>query len=472
MLRVGIPSYRLPRDVIEAEIEVIGAMGVEFRTGVALGRDVTISRLREEGYKAFFVAIGAHECKALGIPGEDLQGVVPGVDYLREVNLGRKVPLGDRVAVIGGGNVAMDAVRTSLRNGSRKPFIVYRRSCAEMPASNEEIEECLEEGIQIMTLTNPVRVIGENGKVKAIECIRMELGEPDAGGRRRPFPIAGSEFILEVDAVIPAIGQESDWACLTPECACRLSDWGTMRVDPLTFQTHDPDIFAGGDAVTGPKTVVEAIAAGKQAAVSMDRFIRGVDLREGREKEWQAVREVPTQGFGRVPREVMPRHSVLHRLSTFDEVQLGFTEEQVRKEAARCLGCGVCSECGQCVEACLAHAVTHQDVPRTHEIKVGAVILAPGFHPFDPTPLDTYAYKRVPNVVTSMEFERILSASGPTQGHLARPSDHGAPRRIAWLQCVGSRDINQCENGYCSTICCMAAVKQAVIAREHARGDL
>ncbi len=472
MLRVGIPVYRLPRDILEAEIQVIESMGVEFKTGVAVGKDVTISQLRADGYKAFFIAIGSHECKALGIPGENLEGVVSGIDYLREVNLGRNVPLGDRVAVIGGGNVAMDAVRTSLRRGSRNPFIVYRRSCAEMPASNEEIEECLEEGIQIMTLTNPVRIIGENGKVKAMECVRMELGEPDAGGRRRPLPIEGSEFIMEVDAVIPAIGQESDWACLTPECACRLSDWGTMRVDPLTYQSDDPDIFAGGDAVSGPRTVVEAIAAGKQAATSMDRFMRGLDMREGREKEWEAVGEVPTQGVHRVSREVMPRLPVPDRLSTFDEVQLGFSEEQVRKEAARCLGCGICSECGQCVEACLAHAITRQDVPRTHEIKVGAVILAPGFQPFDPAPLDTYGYRRYPNVVTSMEFERILSASGPTQGHLVRPSDHGVPRRVAWLQCVGSRDINQCGNGYCSSICCMVAVKQAVIAREHANGGL
>ena len=259
MLSVGIPSYRLPRDIIEAEIEVIRDMGVQFQTSIDIGKDITIGELRERGYQAFFVAIGSHECKVLGIEGEDLEGVYPGVDYLREANLGNHVSLGDKVAVVGGGNVAMDAVRTALRFGSSKPFIVYRRSPEEMPASEEEIEECKEEGIEIYFLTNPTRVIGENGTAKAIECVKMRLGEPDESGRRRPEPIPGSEFVMEVDAVVPAIGQESDWACLTDECACTLSDWNTMQVDPLTLQSSDPDIFAGGDAVYGPRTAIEAM---------------------------------------------------------------------------------------------------------------------------------------------------------------------------------------------------------------------
>jgi len=472
MLSVGIPAYRLPREIIQAEIDVIREMGVHFRTGVDVGRDLTIGELRSLGYKAFFVGIGAHECKPLGIEGEDLVGVYPGVDFLRDVNLGKSVPLGDRVAVIGGGNVAMDCVRTALRSGSAKPFILYRRSMEEMPANEEEIEECHEEGIEIMTLVNPVRILGDNGRVKAVECVRMRLGEPDSSGRRRPEPIPESSFVLDVDAVIPAIGQESDWACLTPECACRLSDWGTMEVDPLTLQSRDADIFAGGDAVTGPKTVIEAIAAGKQAAVSIDRFLRGEDLREGREKEWRAVQEVSTEGYDRIPRERMPRLSPQVRTATLDEVQLGFTEEQVRREAERCLSCGICSECYQCVDACLAGAVMHEDQPMEREIEVGAVIAAPGFQPFDPRAYDTYGYARHPNVVTAMEFERILSASGPSMGHLARLSDHKEPRRIAWLQCVGSRDINHCDHGYCSAVCCMYAIKEAVIAKEHAGGEL
>ncbi len=472
MLTVGIPAYRLPRDVIEAEIQVIRDMGVAFQTGVTIGVDITLSDLRSEGYRAFFIAVGAHECRPLGIEGEDLEGVLPGVRFLRDVNLGIRVALGDRVAVVGGGNVAMDAVRTALRNGSAKPFILYRRSLEEMPANAEEIEECREEGIEILTLVNPVRILGENGRVKAVECVRMSLGEPEAGGRRRPIPVPGSECVIEVDAVIPAIGQETDWACLTPECACRLSPWGTLNVDPLTLQSDDPEIFAGGDAVTGPRSVIEAIAAGKQAAISMDRFLRGVDLREGREREWRAVEGVRTEGWDRIPRERMPRLEPEKRKAGYREVQRGFTEEQARKEASRCLACGVCSECGQCVDACLAGAIRHDDEPRVRELRVGAVILAPGFQPFDPTGYDTYAHARLPNVVTSMAFERFLSASGPTQGHLLRPSDGKEPRKIAWLQCVGSRDIHHGGHGYCSGVCCMYAVKEAVIAKEHAGGEL
>ncbi len=472
MLRLGIPEYRLPRDIIDAEIQTIRDLGVEFKTGVDIGKDVTIGKLREQGYKAFFMAIGSQECKSLGIDGEDFDGVVPGVDFLRRFNLGEKVELGDRVAVIGGGNVAMDAVRTALRCGSKKPFILYRRSEAEMPASVDEIAECREEGIEIMTLTNPIRVIEENGKVTGIECIKMELGEPDKSGRRRPEPVAGSEFVIEIDALVPAIGQESDWACLTDECACTLSDWGTMNVDPVTLQTGDPDIFAGGDAVTGPATVVEAIEAGKQAAISMDRFIQGVDMAQGREENLVAVTDVPLEGRPHIERQAMVHAEAGARVSNFEEVQLGFDEETARTEGGRCLACGLCSECYQCVDACLAGAVDHSIQARETVVDVGAIILAPGFTPYDPTQYPTYSYAQHPNVVTSLEFERMLSASGPFAGHLIRPSDHKEPKKIAWLQCVGSRDINHCDNGYCSSVCCMYANKQAVIAKEHSDDGL
>jgi heterodisulfide reductase subunit A-like polyferredoxin len=472
MLSVGIPEYRLPRDIIQAEIQVIQDMGVEIKTGVDVGKDITIDQLRSEGFKAFFLGIGAQECKALGIEGEDLGGVYPGVDFLREINLGKQISLGDRVAVIGGGNVAMDAVRTARRTGSKEAFVIYRRSFEEMPANVEEIEECEEEGIEINTLVNPKRIIAENGKVKAIECLRMELGEPDDSGRRRPVPIEGSEFILEVDAVIPAIGQESDWSCLGPECACTLSDWGTMNVDPLTLQTDDPDIFAGGDAVTGPRTVIEAIEAGKQAAISIDRFIQGVDLRKDREKAWEAIQDLRTEGYDRIPRTQMPRLEPHDRVETFQEVQLGFNEVQAVAEAKRCLACGICSECYQCVDACLAGAVDHEMESRERLIEVGSIILAPGFTPFDPTQYDTYSYATHPNVVTSMEFERILSATGPYEGHLVRGSDHKEPEKIAWLQCVGSRDVNRCDHSYCSAVCCMYAIKEAVIAKEHSEKPL
>ncbi|RJQ78926.1 MAG: FAD-dependent oxidoreductase [Desulfobacteraceae bacterium] len=472
MLVLGIPEYRLPRNVVEAEIQTIRDLGVEFKTGVEIGKTVTLGGLRQQGYKAFFLGIGSQECKSLGIEGEDLQGVYPGMDYLRRINLGQKVVLGDRVAVIGGGNVAMDAVRTALRCGAAEPFIIYRRSESEMPASADEIAECRDEGINIMTLTNPVRIIAENGKVTGIQCIRMQLGEPDQSGRRRPEPIAGSEFTIAVDAVIPAIGQESDWACLTEECACTLSDWGTMKVDPVTLQTDDPDIFAGGDAVTGPATVVEAIEAGKQAAISMDRFLQGLDMQAGRDKNLHAVDDVPLEGRERRPRMPVNHVDAAQRVKNFAEVQLGYDEASSRAEGDRCLACGICSECYQCVKACLAGAVNHEQTIEERDIQVGAVILAPGFKPYDPSQYETYSYAGHPNVVTSLEFERMLSASGPYAGHLVRPSDHKEPKRVAWLQCVGSRDINHCDNGYCSSVCCMYANKQAVIAKEHSRDNL
>ncbi len=473
MLTVGIPSYRLPRDIIEAEIQIIKDLGVRFKTGVEIGKDVTVAELRQQGFRAFFLGIGSHECKSLGIEGEDYDGVYPGIEFLREVNLGNRISLGDRVAVIGGGNVAMDSVRTALRTGSSRPFILYRRSEDEMPASKDEIEECREEGIEIMTLTNPIRVHSENGKVTAIECIRMELGEPDDSGRRRPVPIAGSEFTMEVDAVIPAIGQESDWACLTDECACTLSDWGTLKVDPITFQSEDPDIFAGGDAVTGPATVVEAIGQGKEAAVSIDRFIQGQDLPAGRQKDWIGVKDVPTDGIGQSPKQEMRLLAPETRVTNFNEVQLGFDENQSRLEVNRCLECGVCSECYQCVDACLANAVEHDQTVTEKQVNVGSVVLCPGSEPFDPSGLEAfYHYNSNPNVMTSLEFERILSASGPTMGHLVRPSDEKEPKKIAWLQCIGSRDTNKCGNGYCSSVCCMYAIKDSMIAKEHSDGDL
>ena len=472
MLSLGIPSYRLPRDIIDDEISLLRQLGVKFETGVEMGRHVTVGQLRDQGYKAFFIAIGSQECKLLGIEGEEYEGVWPGVDYLLRTNLGEKIDLGDRVAVIGGGNVAMDAVRTALRNGSKRPFLIYRRSEAEMPANAEEIAECREEGIEIMTLTNPVRVVEEGGRVTAIACIRMQLGEPDSSGRRRPEPIEGSEFTIAVDAVVPAIGQESDWACLTDECACTLSDWGTMVVDPITLQSADADIFAGGDAVTGPATVVEAIAQGKTAAESIRRYLNQEDLKVGRDRPLIPVEDVDLSTAAIVARQTMPMADPDRRKRNFDEVQLGLDEAAVQQELRRCLACGVCSECYQCVSACLADAVCHDMTEQIHEVDVGAVILAPGFAPFDPSIYDTYSYAAHPNVVTSLEFERILSASGPYEGHLVRPSDKRAPKKIAWLQCVGSRDLNACDNGYCSSVCCMYANKQAVIAKEHSAKEL
>lgn len=347
MLTVGIPQYRLPQEIIKAEIQSIEDMRVEIKTGVGIGKDITLEQLRKEGYQAIFIAIGAHECKSLGIEGEDLEGVYPGVDFLRQVNLGEKIDLGDRIVVIGGGNVAMDAVRTAYRVGAKEAFIIYRRGLDEMPANREEIEECQEESIQIHTLTNPKRIIGENGRVKAIECIKMTLGEPDESGRPRPLPKDGSEFIIEVDGVIPAIGEESDWACLSPECACTLTDWNTMNVNPLTLQTDDPDIFAGGDAVYGPESVVKAAASGRKAALSIDRFINNLPLEGDNDdyfdKLFESVKVYdPDEDVGvkeTQDRKQLSKLPPKTRKSTFDEVEQGFSNPEAVAEAERCLRC-------------------------------------------------------------------------------------------------------------------------------------
>ena len=347
MLTGGIPSYRLPREVVNAEIQLIRDMDVTIKTGVEIGKDTTIAQLREEGFKAFFAAIGTQACLELGIEGENLEGAYGGLDYLRQINRGESVKLGKNVAIIGGGNTAMDAARSALRSGAENAFILYRRGLEEMPANAEEIKECQEEGISIKTLIQPLRFIGENGRVKAIECIKMKLTEPDESGRPKPEPVPDSVFTIEVDAVINALGQEADWACLTPECACTLSDWGTMNVDPLTLQSDDPDIFAGGDAARGPRTVIEAIADGKQAAISIDRFILGRDLRLGRDQVFPTITDPQKEVYNKIDRVQMPCLDPQARIKSFDEVQKGLTEEMVLEEAKRCISCGTC-----CVQAC------------------------------------------------------------------------------------------------------------------------
>jgi NADPH-dependent glutamate synthase beta subunit-like oxidoreductase/ferredoxin len=342
-----IPPYRLPQDVVESELQLLRDMGVTMKTGVDVGEDVTIGQLRREGFRAFCLAIGTQECIELGVEGEELDGVYRGLDYLREISRGQPVALGKRVAVIGGGNLATDAARSARRLGAEDAFILYRRSLEEMPSRTEEIEECQEEGIPINVLTQPVRLIGENGRVKAIECVETRLGEPDESGRPRPEPIPGSEFTIDVDAVITALGQEADWSCLTPECACTLTDWETINVDHLTLQTDDPDIFAAGDAVTGPSTVIEAIADGRQASISIDRYIRGLDLRQGRERVWVAITEPQTEQYDPAGRAQMPLLEPEARLDNFNEVQQGLTEEMAAQQAQRCISCGLA-----CVQAC------------------------------------------------------------------------------------------------------------------------
>jgi heterodisulfide reductase subunit A-like polyferredoxin len=469
MLRVGIPDFRLPKKMLDKEVNNMLRLGVTLKTNTALGRDFTLDELFSQGYQAAFIGIGCHVGKPLGIEGENAPGVVQGVDFLRRHNLGLPLPVGKRLAVIGGGNVAIDVACTALRLGSQVT-IIYRRGRTEMPAFVHEVEQALNEGVDIRYLTAPLKVLTDaEGQVSGLLCQRMELGEPDASGRRQPVPIPGDTFELPVDMIIPAIGQEADQGPLK-DCGLSLSRWGTIEVDETTYQTSRPGVFAAGDAQTGPWNAVEAIAGGIEAAESIHRYLQGMDLTAGRTKGTEARgrwTDIPKDEEG-LPREIMDALPPEYSCRCFDEIHKGYTELQARREAFRCINCGICSECMECVKACQAGAIDHCQQAEQEDLQVGAVILAPGFKPFDARQKPEYGYGRYANVVTSLEFERLLSATGPHKGHVRRPSDGADPQKIAWIQCVGSRDA-ACGREYCSSVCCMYATKQAIIAQEHDR---
>ncbi len=336
MMRVGIPDYRLPPKKLNAEIDIIREAGVEIKLNT---RVESIDDLFAQGYDAVFAAPGAHQGMKMGVEGEDTQGVFDGATFLREINLGRKIHTGERVAVIGGGNVAIDAARVSRRTGARKVTIVYRRTRTEMPASPEEVEAALEEGIEIMFLAAPVR-IDRTGKIVRLTCTRMELVEPDASGRRRPVPIRGSEFTTEFDSVIAAIGQMPD---IPAGFNLKLGRGNTIQTSSETLATSRKGVWAGGDAVSGPASVIEAIAAGRKAASSIDKYLGGTgDIGE--------VLAPPSEfnpcvgkdeGFFEWVRAVMPELPVEKRAGNFEEVELGLSDEAAAKEGGRCLQCAV-----------------------------------------------------------------------------------------------------------------------------------
>ena len=375
MLTLGIPSFRLEKDVLNAEIDILKEMGVEFRCGVEVGKDVTIQQLRGEGYKGFYLAIGAQKSAKLRIPGEELEGVLGGVDFLREVNLGNKQDIGRRCAVIGGGNVAMDVCRSAVRLGAEETYVFYRRSEAEMPADPEEVREAMEEGVKFRFLSAPVEIIGTDGRVSAIKIEKMELGEPDERGRRKPVGTGDFE-IVEIDSVIGAVGQTVDWGTLDVG-ALKTTKKNTAEADSLTYQTAQPDIFVGGDCYTGPKFAIDAIAAGKEAAISLHRYVHpGQTLTAGRDRrEYRALDKehamIGVGGFDREHRQTPGYNSA--KAKTFADARVTFTEEQVHKECARCLGCGatkvdsyLCIGCGLCTTKCKFDAIHLKKVRDWH----------------------------------------------------------------------------------------------------------
>jgi len=353
MLIAGIPSYRMPRDVLNIEIDYIKNIGVKIVTNKKISGKTAYNKLLKD-YNAVYLAIGAHVGKKLGIPGEDkFEGFLDAVTFLREVNLGTAKKPGENVIVIGGGNSAIDAARTALRLGSNVT-IAYRRSREEMPANDEEIEDAEKEGIKIHYLAAPNKIIGENGKVTGLECVKMKLGKADESGRAKPIPIKDSEFIIDADVIIPAISQKPDLSFLPKDHEVDISKWQTLLADEHTMATNIPGVFAGGDAVTGPNTVIDAIAQGHIAARSIEQYINGEKLSPYTKNSMPTETEIKInyKTQPKIKRAKTPMQGVAKRKGNFSEVEYCFDEKTAITEAQRCLRCGPCEECFVCVSEC------------------------------------------------------------------------------------------------------------------------
>jgi heterodisulfide reductase subunit A2 len=481
MLKLGIPEYRLPSKILDLEIDLIKRMGVEIITNSKIASSDDIWRLKHvDGFGAIFLATGADKNTSLGIKGENLDGVVSGVGFLKDVKLKKMKNIKGRVAVIGGGNAAIDSARTALRLGASRVEIFYRRSREEMPALDEEIEDAIEEGIVFNYLTSPLKIEEKNGKVEKLILIKNTLGAPDSSGRRRPVPVEGSEFKTQVDMVILAVGQEPDIDYLnhgkssfelTPDKRIKL-----IRKEILLVNKEG--IFAGGDMVSGPSTVTEAIAHGKVAADVITKFIQGIKyediVKEIEEKKTSEIYLKPDEIFTDKELDSFSKSATAkinklkneQRINNFKEVILPFNEEEALKEAQRCLNCGICSECHECIKACQANAIDYNQKEEIITKNVGAIVVATGTDMFDTSVFEEYGVNEYSDVITSVQYERLMCASGPTDGHIIRPSDKKEPEKIVFLSCVGSRDRSK-GMSYCSSACCMYLAKQAILTKEH-----
>lgn len=366
MLTLGIPSFRLEKEVVNAEIEILREMGVEFKTNVEVGKDITLDQLRKEGYEAFYIAIGAQAGRKLGIPGEDAEGVIPGVKFVRDVNLGEEVKLSGNVVVIGGGNVAIDVARNATRVGADTVNMFCLENREQMPALEEEIEEALEENIVINNSWGPTRIIEENGKVKGVE-FRKCLSVFDENGRFNPKFDDKDVKVVDADYVLISVGQSIDWGNILDGSKVELNPNNTVKADGFTYQTNEPDIFVGGDSYSGPRFAIDAIAAGKQGAISIHRFVQvGQSLVNGRDRRDYHEFDKESliiEGYDNTPRQVAKHDKKIKDL--FKDNRITFTEEQMKKETERCLGCGatvvnefMCVGCGQCTTKCKFDAIS------------------------------------------------------------------------------------------------------------------
>ena len=349
MAAVGIPDFRLPRPVLRREVDIVREAGVEIRYGVEVGKEIAIADLRRD-YDAVFIGVGAHSSMPMGVEGEDkgYRGFIHGVRYLLDISQGKDpYPEGKKVVVVGGGNVAIDCVRSSFRIGKDDVNLVYRRTIAEMPADPAEIHDAEEEKVKFHYLCNPTKIIAPEGKVVAVECIRMELGEPDQSGRRRPVPVPGSEFIIETDILIPAIGQKVDLSFLAEKDGVKLTKWNTIDSDGETFATSQEGIFASGDCVTGPDVLVRATGTGKRAAEKIDLFLSGGKVEASVDENFKALfstmkvynKNEQLNIIGGLKRAQPPMLEPEDRKWTFEEVEQGFKINEAAGEAARCLRC-------------------------------------------------------------------------------------------------------------------------------------
>ncbi len=476
MLRLGVPEYRLPTEIIEREVQDILDLGVELKLNHYVEN---LDSLFEAGFEAVLIAVGAHEGVRLPIPGADLEGVLINTHFLRDVRLGKYQngaadvhPLGKRIMVLGGGNVAIDCARSAIRLG-REVHLACLEDLDQMPAHPWEVEAAIAEGVQIHPGRSFEQILSTaEGKVAGVECQHVSDFRFDPRGGLHVEKVPNSHHSIPCDTVIFSVGQRAGLAFIPPDAGVGITGQSTIAINPNTLAATRPGVYAAGDSISGTAFVIEAVASGHKAAQSIERYLRGLPLEPPPSPELpvvhfssQEIEQKMAQGIIRKSDRVpLPELSVDRRLRSFAEIELGYDERAAQAEADRCLACGICSECMCCVFACGRNAIDHDMVAWEEEISVGAVILAPGYQVYRAELSEEYGYGRFPNVVTALQFERLLSASGPTQGHVRRPSDEKAPRRIAFLQCVGSRDQS---HNYCSAVCCMYATKEAIMAKEH-----
>ena len=467
MLRFGIPEYRLPKAALGQDIQRIVALGVELNCGQTAGTDFTVDGLMADGYKAVYLATGLQGGRPLPIPGNDTEGVFTAVDLLRDATLEKPIAMGKNVVVIGGGDVAFDAGRTALRLGAEKVTLTCIEDDETMPASADEIEEGLGESISFICSCMPTAIVpGADGRPSKVEFTACRLGDPDERGWRPPVPLDNTFSELACDTVVFATGQGLVTDFLQG-CSGVEVQRNQIVADHDTLMTGREGVFAGGDAASSTVwTAIEAVAAGRRAARSIHNHLRGEQLLLVWESSFEEAKPEPDElaATEKQPRSMAALIDAVQRRRSWEEVKGALSEEQARAEALRCLNCAICSECMECVKACGPGALKHDEVDEEFEVPVGAVVMASGFDLHDPGSKSEYGYRRYPNVLSALEYERMLSASGPTVGDVLRPSDQAHPKRIAFIQCVGSRDQ---EHEYCSSVCCMFANKQAMLTIDH-----